>query len=62
LFSNSSNDPPAMGIIMPKVGKAFWVFDFSSLGVGIGEGGGSSSLGVRSGAWLAACEGAKLVD
>jgi hypothetical protein len=44
-------DPPAMGIIMPKVGKAFWVFGFSSLGADIGGGGGSSSLGVWSGAW-----------
>jgi hypothetical protein len=51
-----------MGIIMLKVGKAFWVFGFSSLGTCIGGGGGSSSLGVWSGVWLAACEGAKLVD
>jgi hypothetical protein len=28
-----------MGIIMLKVGKAFWVFGFSSLGAGIGGGG-----------------------
>jgi hypothetical protein len=51
-----------MGIIMPKIGKVFWVFGFSSLGVDIDGGGGSSSLGVWSGAWLATCEGAKLVD
>jgi hypothetical protein len=51
-----------MGIIIPKVGKAFWVFGFSSLGAGICGGGGSSSLGVWCGAWLAACEGAQLVD
>jgi hypothetical protein len=38
-------EPRTMGIIMPKVGRAVWVFGFSSLGVGAGGGGVKSSFG-----------------
>jgi hypothetical protein len=51
-----------MDIIMPKVSRAVWVLDFSSLCIGAGGVGGKSSLDGWSGAWLAACEGAALMD
>ena len=47
MFSNSRDDPPDIGIIMPKVGSAagwaFWVVWFSCLSGGPGGGGGNSS-------------------
>ena len=47
MFSNSRDDPPDIGIIMPKVGSAaswaFCVVWFSYLSGGPGGGGGSSS-------------------
>ena len=43
MFSNSRDDPPDIGIIMPKVGSAagwaFWLVWFSCLSGGAGGGG-----------------------
>ena len=50
LFSNSRDEPPEMGMIMPKVGKGLGLlccwFEFSCLGGSPGGSGGSSSKGL----------------